>query len=368
MIKKKRMNKRAIDLQFNWIFVIIGGAIFLGFFISLIRNIDTGESQQTSQESTQELDSLIKVSSAVTDTQKIIVFKTDRKITFSCIDEVSQYQVEGALSSARYDYNAVFSPTELSDKDLVIQTFMFEAPFRVIPLVYVTDKSIEYVFIGDSALINIIFNSMPSGTVKKTISLPELAGYPDNNYDRVVFIIDEDDYPFALQSTALYGFNNARNRVFAVGISTPGNQIEYGQLTFYRYVSNSFINEGVAPFLETSLTEQKSTLALGGVISHDRELYACNVKKVLRRLVLMAELHNQRLNLYKDYYDNLNAANMLYSCNDYYDGAKGNLSIMAYVEEPTLSMDDFINLRMTINNLELINNLISILGDCARIY
>jgi hypothetical protein len=375
MLKKKQLNekinnrltKRGFALQFSWIFVLIGGAIFLGFFISLIRNLDVGESQQTSQESTQELDSLLRISSAVSDTQKIVLFKAEKEIIFSCIDEVSEYRIEGAIKSARYDYNVIFSPDKLRDDEMVIQASVFEAPFRVIPVVYLTDKKIEYVFVGNSPLINIIFNSMPSGAIKKSISRDEfMNNYPDNNYDHVVFVLDDDDED--LLGVYLSQFNNAKNRVFAVMFTTYGN-IDWGEIKFYKYVSNSFTLDGSkVPFLETSLDQQKSILALGGVISHNREIYECNLKKMLRRLALMAELHNQRLNVYKDYYATAPTANTPLDCNQYYRGAQGNLSIMAYAEEPALSLGDFMNTRVAINYLESINRLIMILGDCARIY
>ncbi len=376
MFKKKQLNKkinnsltiakRGFALQFSWIFVLIGGAIFLGFFISLIRNLDVGESQQTSQESTQELESLLKISSAVSDTQKIVLFKAEKEIIFSCIDEVSEYRIEGAIKSARYDYNVIFSPDKLRDDEMVIQASVFEAPFRVIPIVYLTDKKIEYVFVGNSPLMNIIFNSMPSGAIKKSISRLDFAGHLDNNYDHVVFILEDDDED--LLGGSLWQFNNANDRVFAVVLTTYGS-IDYGQLKFYRYVSGSFTLDGsFVPFLETSLDQQKSILALGGVISHNREIYECNLKKILRRLALMAELHNQRLNVYKDYYATAPTANTPLDCNLYYGGAQGNMSIMAYAEEPTLSTEDFMNTRVAINNLESINRLIMILGDCARIY
>jgi len=380
MLKKKQLNKkinnsltiakRGFALQFSWIFVLIGGAIFLGFFISLIRNLDVGESQQTSQESTQELESLLKISSAVSDTQKIVLFKAEKEILFSCIDEVSEYRIEGAIKSARYDYNVIFSPDKLKDDKMVIQASVFEAPFRVIPVVYLTDKKIEYVFVGDSPLINILFNSMPSGAIKKTIPSSDLpwafVNYPDNNYDHVVFILDVDD-EYLL--TSLANFNNANDRVFAVMLTTFGS-IDWGELRFYKYLSNSFTLDGAkVPFLETSLDQQKSILALGGVISHNREIYECNLKKILRKLALMAELHNQRLNVYKDYYATAPTANTPLDCNLYYRGAQGNLSFMVYADGSTLpSAEDFMNTRLAVNYLETINRLIMILGDCARIY
>ncbi len=371
MFKQRQLKKRGFELQFNWIFVLIGGAIFLGFFIALIRNFDAGETQQTTQESTQELDSYLKISSAVSDTQKIVEFKSNKQITFSCMDNVSEYYVEGSIKSARYDYNAVFSPTELRSNELIIRTQVFESPFKVMPLVYVTDKRIEYVFVGTSPVMSLLYNSMPAGVIKNTISksdLPwKLTDYPDNNYDHVVFILNDTDAE-TLPGLALSNFNNARSKVFAVVISTEGNRIDYGSLIFYSYISNAFVSEGSVPFLENSLGQQKSVFILGGIISHDKEIYECNLMKAMKRMILMAQLHDLRLEAYNQHYGSINYDYSFYDCKDYYTGARGNLSALTYSEEPVLTAANFRDMRLAINNIENINRLIMIYGDCARIY
>jgi hypothetical protein len=373
MLKRKQLRKRGFELQFNWIFVLIGGAIFLGFFIALIRNFDVGETQQTTQESTQELDSYLKISSAVSDTQKIVEFKSNKQITFSCIDNVSEYYVEGSIKSARYDYNAVFSPTGLRNNELIIRTLVFESPFKVMPIVYVTDKRIEYVFVGTSPVMSLLYNSMPTGVIKNTISPPDvqsqLADYRDNNYDHVVFILNDTDaetLPWVTLSDP--GFHNVKDKVFAVVISTEGNRIDYGNLIFYSYLANAFVNEGSVPFLENSLGQQKSVFILGGIISHDKEIYECNLMKALKRMIIIAQLHDLRLEAFNQHYSSVNYDYTFYDCKDYYTGARGNLSALTYSEEPVLTADNFKDMRLAINNIENINRLIMIYGDCARIY
>lgn len=371
MLKEKQLKKRGFALQFSWIFVLIGGAIFLGFFIALIRNFDAGETQQSTQESSQELDSLLKISSAVSDTQKVVDFRSNKEITFSCIDNVSEYYVEGSIKSSRYDYNAIFSPAKLKDDQLIIRTLVFESPFKVMPLVYVTDKRIEYVFVGDSPIMSLLSNSMPTGVIKNTISSSELPSrlidYPDNNYDHVVFILNDTDAQ-TLPWLTLSNFNSAKDKVFAVVISTEGNRIDYGSLIFFKYSSNAFVNEGSVPFLENSLGQQKSVFILGGVISHDKEIYECNLMKALKRMILMAQLHELRLEAYNQHYSSVNYDYTFYDCNDYYTGARGNLSSLTYSEVPILTPDNFNTMRLAINNIENINRLIMIFGDCARIY
>ena len=85
-------------------------------------------------------------------------------------------------------------------------------------------------------------------------------------------------------------------------------------------------------------------------------------------MILMAQLHDLRLEAYNQHYDSVNYDYTFYDCKDYYTGARGNLSALTYSEEPLLTADNFRDMRLAINNIENINRLIMIYGDCARIY
>lgn len=359
MLDRKGLNKRGFAIQFNWLFVLIGGAIILGFFFSIITNQVYEGEKKTAQRSTQELDALLKVSLASGDTQKTVVF--DKKIVFYC-DEISEYYVEGAVKPSRYDYNAIFSPSELESKELIIQTLAFEAPSRVMPIVYVTNKDVEYVFVGDSTLITHIYNAMPDSTIKKSINFatnPDaLSTYPDNNYDHTVFVLNITDET-RLRLTSLDNFVNPDGRAYAVVI-TPGPYplVDPGELTFYHYDSSSlvypFINDGSVLFLNPELV-------LGGVISHDKTIYNCTLRKVLRRLELLSKLHKERMIYYAD-----NAAEY---CKSVYSSANNSFeNITFYAGKEPPSVDDFKNISQSIDDLRDLNDYLLTETDCPRIY
>jgi hypothetical protein len=359
MLNKKFSNKRGFALQFNWIFVLIAGAVFIGFFISLITNQSAEEAKKESQQSTQQIDSFLKASSAVGDTQRTELF--DKKLVFSCGD-VSEYSVEGALKPARYDYNVIFSPRELNGKEVIIQTLIFEAPFKIMPLVYVTNKRIEYVFVGASPLINSLYSMMPANTTKKSVSPTALSTYPNNNYDQTIFILNETDGD-ALATTKLSSaFDNKKERAFAVVISLNQGEVinSYGGLTFYNYTSPKFVKDGSAVLFLDPRT------ALGGIIGFNKAIYECNARKVLKRLELLTELHEKRLDAYINYY----GTDGFSECKNFYNDAKNYAErIRLYsMEKETFTSDDFNNLRLAISDLANLNNHIITSKDCPRMY
>ena len=196
----------------------------------------------------------------------------DKKIYFSC-DEISQYYVEGAFKYSRYDYNVVFSPDELESKELLIQNLVFEAPFRTIPLVYVTNRDIEYVFVGDSSIINLLYRLMPENTTKKIIPSGNITDYPNNNYDHTVFVLNSSD---EIYLSRLANFNNPNNKAYAIIIKPQGGLVsDYGEVTFYHYAASSFLYDGTALFIDLKT-------ALGSIIGHNKAIYECNLKKILQ--------------------------------------------------------------------------------------
>jgi len=357
----RKLKKKGFELQFNWIFVLIGGAIFLGFFFSLIANQTSNSQKSSAQEATQELDNLLKVSSASENTQKSMLFeKAGKKIIFSC-DITSEYYVEGAFKPSRHDYNVIFSPSELKGEDLIIMTKLFEAPFRTIPFVYVTNKDIEYVFVGpdDSIVLNAVFNAMPETSTKKFIQPSEAIGYKDNNYERTVFIFEGES---ALLSLSQLNFVKSDQRLFAVVIKpAEGALLDYGELIFYTYAPGAgFVanNAEATPYLGLNLV-------LGGVISHDKTIYECNLRKSLVRLELLAQLHRQRMIYY--------AENTLPSCADVYAGAENSAnlyldSIHEYAGKKELILPDTYSLLLAINDLKTLNNYLLQKTNCPRIY
>lgn len=350
MLRRRGSNKRGFAIQFNWLFVLIGGAIILGFFFSLIANQASEEEKRTAQESTHELDALLKVSLAARDTQKAVLF--DKKILFSC-DEISEYYIEGAFKHSRYDYNVLFSPNELESREVIVQTLVFEAPFRTLPVVYVTNKDIEYVFVGNQAMINRIYYLMPENTTRRVIPSGNLENYPNNNHDHTVFVLHKNDEHHL---NKLNNFVKDNNKAYAVVIEPgEGDLAEFGELNFYSHnPTTGFVNEGDSLYLDLKII-------FGGVISHDRVLYECNFKKVLQRLELLSILHKERMVYY--------GIHSPEKCQSNYAVAETYFEeIGQYAGKEEASVDDFRNLMTTINDLKALQRYLITQTECPYIY
>ena len=349
MITQKRCGKKGFAIQFNWLFVLLGGVVIVGFFFAIINNITAGEEREGAQKTTQELNDLLKASLASRDTQKIVFF--DKKISFSCDGEVSNYHIKGGYQRVRYDFNVIFSPGTLEGRELIVQTSIFEVPFKSQPLVYVNNKDIEYVIVGSTPILTIVNNLLPENVTKINIPGASIAGYPNNNYAHTVFILTDKNFLATLSD-----FNSPNNKAYAIVINQAGGvSLEYGNVTFYYHDSSSgFVEDGTVSFLELETM-------IGAVISHNKTLYECNFKKVLERVELLSQLHSQRMINYT------NLASPL--CTDYYTVAKNHLDdIYTYASSDPLTPSELGSLAAAINALKSLNSYILVKTECPLIY
>lgn len=366
MIFLSILGKKGFAMQFNWLFVLLGGAVILAFFFTLINNLIHGEEVSSKIKATQDIDSLIKINMASENTQKTIplgfrttlVFFADPDSTFS------EYSVEGSPKTARYDYYAVFSPNRLEGDELVISTQLFETPFKSMSLIYLTNKEIEYVLLGDSPLILGIRAMIPEHITTRSIfneqlSSSRLANYPDRNYDRTVFIANESTFNNYLAGVSFNLFKKPEQRIFAVTINPgPGTIFSYGNITFYHYDANQgFISDGKSAFFDQQLL-------LGGIISHDKAIYDNNLRKVLKRINLLSNLYKIKVARYFADVAELARCSELYADSVY---------LLDYVARSStgdgaLNYEDISLLFSLSNQLKSNNYVIVTKNDCPSIY
>ncbi len=346
--------KKGFALQFNWIFVLIGGAVFLSFFFSLINNAIRGDEVRKNTDATQMIDTAFKVSMGSDNIESTSIF--DKKLVFRCGD-ISEYFVIGTLKSGRYDFNAIFSQQELSGRTLLIKTLDFRIPFKIMPLVYVTNKEVEYVFVGNFPFQQQVMTLLPENATKKFIpsGLGSVQAYSNNHYLQTVFIVNTTEE--LVGGAPNFQSSDDYSKVFVVVVSPDEPGAQYGELKFFTLGSDGFfIYNGTSMFIGANLI-------LGGIISHDKSMYDCNLKKVMQRIAHLSELYRQRLEYYSTQAETF--------CSPYYTQASTALAgIKSSAEAENPSLDDYKAMAQAIDGLEALNSYILAepSGICGRIY
>ena len=269
-------SKKGFEIQFNWIFVLIVGAAILLFFTVIIYK-QRGISQSSTKITLlKEIEKIISGASASTDTTNIIAFP-NANIKIDCnkisIDEVSK----------QYQNLILFAPPQIKGSELMTLTLAFNTPYRSANLLYMTNKQIRYIFIGDNDFAKETIKAIPSELKKEVYSLYDSTKikYFNDNKVRLVFV----NSLFSASSAAPSSLAKMQDSdITAVKIS---GDLDKGQLEFYERKGNAWISKGTSFYLGKS--------ALFGAIYSDNLLnYECNMKNVFSRLSLVTIVYQDR--------------------------------------------------------------------------
>ena len=266
-------NKKAFEIQFNWIFVLVAGALILLFFATVInrqRNVSETSTKATVLKS---IDAIITGSGVSSDTTSIIGIP-DSNIEISC----NRISIGGV--SKQYQNLILFAPGSVQGDKLVAQTLSFEAPFKAANLMYLTSTKVRYIIIGNNQLANEINRLLPSD-VRKDIVASSSSIRNENNYKVRFIVFDNSD----LTGIDLTKFPNSD----VTALKVTGT-LEKGNIEFYKKNRNSWSPK------EDSVYLGKASL-LGAVYSDSLDVYKCNMKNTFSKLNLVTKVYHGRTTL-----------------------------------------------------------------------
>jgi hypothetical protein len=320
------LNKKGdVSLQFNWIFIVIAGVVILGFFVGITMwQMGSNERQKqvmiinhldTSLETIEQ--SVINAKDAL---HKISIPTSN--LEMQC-DESSSLRIKGTSYSISLATNAWFSKKEVSGDRLYVWTSSWNAPFQVMPFVYVDDGKTLFVFVNTTANAgsmellyqNFLYNG--SKVFLNVNALSEVKNFYQEGYT---------NYKFIFFNESIQGFNvnaNTKMRSFSAVNIKP-------------YAFENFDTVGIIEFYGQawpfSAHEDKSFIkkesVYGAIFSENANTYDCTLKKGIGRLKKIAEIQSFKAS---------NLSLERHSCrnpNDYYQWPKyylDQLKIISYI-------------------------------------
>ncbi len=138
------------ETQFKWIFVLIAGAVIIGFFSIVVIKQKASSETSISAKLTQQLNTVLTGSKVTAGTfQEIDTPKFS--VEFSCND----YYV-GDISK-RLNNKIVFAPEKIEGRMINTWTLEWNAPYKVANFLYITNPDIRYVFVVEESLKDLSF-------------------------------------------------------------------------------------------------------------------------------------------------------------------------------------------------------------------
>ena len=268
-------NKRAFEIQFNWIFVLIAGAAILIFFASIIikqKNI----SQTTSNiEMLKQMENIIAGASVSTDT--IVPLEIPNfEIKISC------NRVSVGLSSNQYQALILFAPTLIKGNKLVTQTQAFKEPYRSTNLLFITSTQVKYILVGGDVLFKEMNKTLPVELDKETFSLYDPSKIRNTNNYKVKLIFFNVNFPSSVPDSLA---KMPDSDVTAIRVN---GDIGKGTIDFYKK------SDKVFTLTDNSAYIGKSSL-IAAIYAENSELYKCNMNNVFSKNVLVTKVYKGKI-------------------------------------------------------------------------
>ena len=292
MIYKK---KGVIELQFNWIFILIAGAIIFVFFINIVNKQREFSEVKTSGTIITNLESILTGAQISTDTVNIIDMpKVD--IGFEC----NRYFIGPVPKQTKN--SVIFAPNLLKGKQLITWALDWNMPYRITNFLYITDPQIRYVIVYDEdteEVANKIFDKLPKEMNKEKFNMDDpLQEFKDKNNYKVKFIFLTD---IALSDVDNNGLKDLKRMpdedVTAIKIIFGASTVipSTGTINFLQKDGDVWVSRTDTFYL-------KEESLFGAIFAADLEMYNCVMKKAFTKLNLLSKIYVERSSKLSDFY------------------------------------------------------------------
>lgn len=340
--------KAAIEVQMNWIFVMIIGGVILFFFIGIVAKQRSFSEQKLVSELIQDIDQYISGAS-VAPRGAATLPVPGYDITLSC--DFLEVEDQRSLLESR----VLFAPEYVADEDrqLIVWTLPWSVPYEVTNFVYATGPGVRYVFTYEDQKYDYFFDNFITDKINKIKA-------PITQPGRTLDFADEGNYLIKvvmlgrMEPVQLPEFaRNSRTSFVYVPDFDPREKLPSGKVYFLQYDPNT----------EEFETYEHMYLGvpslMGAIFSDSVEEYDCAMQKGFKNMHAVNSVYAKKIEL-------LGASQV---CPAFYGEYDQNLfAQIAELTESTEEWDENLEeLRTVIGSLGQRNNLIQS-QSCPLIY
>ncbi len=276
--------KGQVEITFNWVYILIAGAVILLFFIGLVARQKAVSEERLSGEVVEVLSSILAGAGVSEKTKNFIDASglADYTLYFDCLNGVGEFGIKGRPARTQNSIDPVFAPREMRSPRIITWSLPYALPFKVMDFLLIIPSNVKYYIMGNDAdFINEFLNSTEG---IERVYVPSLAQIePERNLQvRIIdtsgTVIPGSDVPPPLQS-----FEDAE---VSAAVFTGANQVD-----FYQKQGSGWKKLQVNPVRVISLPGERNAAKYAAVFSADGQMYWCNMNKALVRLELLTKVY-----------------------------------------------------------------------------
>jgi hypothetical protein len=284
------MRKKAqIDIQFNWIFILIVGAIILAFFVSVSMWYKGTQEQKISGDIVTKLDSLFMTAKESPKTARYTSIP-EVSLMFTCDVDCSAYGCPSTFSgggiSMSTETQVLFTLASFDATNVITWALEWALPHKIANFLYLTHDGVRYVLVYDDAHSDVAYAvtsllAENSYLTKESINIDlEEFSLVDKNdaFVRIVAFLDE---------------GNIDEATITASLGEEGWDVVYVDGTE---------ESGLLVYTDGSVSYLGLPLLIGGIFAEDATFYSCNVYKAGIQADLVSRVYYERAVFLEEYY------------------------------------------------------------------
>jgi len=288
----------SIEVSFNWIFILIAGAVIFAFFVNVIGKQKAISEVKTAGTIITNLDSILTGAQISTGTVNIVDLpRVD--IGFEC----DRYFIGQTPKQTKS--NVIFAPDLLKGKQLITWAVDWNLPYRVTNFLYLTDPQLRYVIVKDSGglgLADKLSEELPK-EMNKEVYDPDATApanqFIDKNNYKVKFVFFDDPesdikYNKNILDPIAYMPDSDVTAIF-LDINTPTIPT-IGEIKFYQKDGTTWSSEAATTYYI------KKEALFGAIFASDIDMYNCVMKKAFKKLNLVTKVYINRSKELAEFY------------------------------------------------------------------
>jgi hypothetical protein len=350
--------KAQIDIQFNWIFILIVGAIILSFFVGISVWYKGVQEQKINSDIVVKLDSLFMTAKESPKTARYTEIPAVT-LEFTCSpDECSGYGCPSAFSgsgvSMATETEVLFALGSLDATNIITWSLEWALPYKIANFLYLTHDGVRYVLVYDDDHSETAYavNSLlaeNSYITKESINIDnEGFSLMDKNDDYVRIVAFLDQGILSETVVASYLGDREEDDVAWDIVYVDGTE-DAGTLTY---------EDGDADYVGLPLL-------IGGIFAEDVDYYSCNLYKAGIQAELISAVYYARAERLETYFGGPDDPASRDYCS-YYFGTDAQAAIKAIEQgfiDGTVSASLYDEVALLENN-----NAYAVIKGCPRLY
>ena len=292
--------KGAIEISFNWIFIMIAGSVILLFFISVVQTQREKSELNIALTIKTELKSIL-TGATLSEARQLDIDLPKIHLKFICeyydcdtFDTsdnpscYSQYEIGETGINEQTPSQILFAPSEIVGKKILTWTLSWNIPFYVTNLLYLTGTNVKYVFVNDGDESIGFYNEFPEKANKFLLSADDIQYEDSEGNKNFKFIFTSIEPGSVIISEDILGAALPEH-INAIKINSNLKQIK-----FYKIENDFFVFEDYISYL----TDAEIYAA---IFSDNIDFYSCNMQKAFNRLHLITKVLAGRSNKLYNY-------------------------------------------------------------------